>query len=301
MIKDYCIFKSLNDIFNMQDLKNAWTIEDGTCVVNDVGYDDLYNKDSEDVRIVTKLKNINECKNKIEVGYDVTYEEIKESLVIKKNAILLTKASASINSQQMRNCMTIGKNIFNNKSYPEVLLALMSLDAKVEIVDKNGSYNYKVEQLYRKYESNSTKKDKIERQSQNQNQIVTKFFFNKLSKGEGASFFRLAKGKIMDTAVLNVAVIICVNNNIVNWVRISIASKYLNPMRATIAEEFFRGKIISKVNIEEVAKHASIQANLQEDNSISNSKKQYRKAILYALVKQSLEESIGHARANDNA
>jgi carbon-monoxide dehydrogenase medium subunit len=101
----------------------------------------------------------------------------------------------------------------------------------------------------------------------------------------------------MTPPILNVAVVISVKDDLIEWVRIVMAPVDVKPMRASNAEDFLKGKKITAENIEEAAKLASEQAN-PLDCMLGGSRK-FRKSALITLVRQGLEEAVKEALNNN--
>ena len=89
-----------------------------------------------DISQLNELKNIEYKDGYVFIGALVTFTELENSPIIKKEANCLREAAARIGSQQIRNMATIGGNIANAAPAADGVAALLAL--KAEVLTANG-------------------------------------------------------------------------------------------------------------------------------------------------------------------
>jgi CO/xanthine dehydrogenase FAD-binding subunit len=86
-----------------------------------------------DLKEINSLKEIDLCKDKIEIGAGVTHSQLEKSENINKYFSILSEAAANVGSPQIRNRGTIGGNVVNASPAGDLLPGLLAYEAEFKI------------------------------------------------------------------------------------------------------------------------------------------------------------------------
>jgi len=183
-LKDAC--KILNEN------KNAALLAGGTDILVELkkgllNYDDLIS-----IKNLKELKILEEDKKNIIIGSAVTHSEIKNSTLIKNKLPVLSKAAASIGTEQIRNTGTIGGNICTGASCCDMAPALLVYGALVEIFSISEKKIIPITEFFIDHHKTFLKKG----------EILTKIIVPIPTKNMGISFFKFG---LRDAAAISVA------------------------------------------------------------------------------------------------
>ncbi|ABO50032.1 molybdopterin dehydrogenase, FAD-binding protein [Desulforamulus reducens MI-1] len=287
MLKDYVLAKSVDDV--LAELNTyagkARIIAGGSDAMLDLNSGKLKTDCLIDITKIGELKKIDYMDGQIVIGAAVTHSEVKNSELIKTKAPLLSDASGSVGSLQIRNTATVVGNVLNAQPAADAAVALVALGAEAEIKDMTGTVYVPVEEMYAGVGKSTVDSTK---------QLVTAVKFSALVEGQGSAFVRLAQRGALALPMLNVAVVISLKEEKVEWVRIVMAPVAPKPIRARMAEKVLQNASVSEELIEEAARVACTEANPR--NSALRGSAEYRKEVLEVLVKRALEQAISAAR-----
>lgn len=284
MLKDYVQPKTINDALAVLQQGNSRIIAGGTDLMLDLNSGKLTAGILVDINGISELKKIELVDGQIHIGGAVTHQEAALSEIVSKKAPALARACRSVGSLQIRNTATVVGNVVNAQPAADAAVALVAFGAVAEIHDNNGTAYQLVEELYA-----GVGKSKVD----SSKQLVTAVQFPALLPNQGSAFIRLAKRGALALPMLNVAVVVSLLNNKVEWVRIAMAPVAVKPLRAAEAENMLKGKEVNEENILAAAKAAANQAN-PRDSALRGSS-EYRKSVLETLVKRGLTEAFKEA------
>ncbi len=287
MLKDYILATSIEEA--LVCLKTyagqARIIAGGTDAMLDLSAKKITTSCLLDITKVKELKKIESMDGQIVIGAAVTHSEVKNSDLIRTKAPLLAEASGSVGSLQIRNTATMVGNVVNAQPAADAAVALMALGAVVEITEDAGTSYVPIEEMYLgvgKSKVDSTK------------QMATSIRFPALLPGQGSAFVRLAQRGALALPMLNVAVVLSLCEDKVEWVRIVMAPVAPKPLRALEAEKYLQGAVINDELIAKAAKIAVSEAT-PRDSALRGSA-EYRKEMLEVLVRRALQQALTTAR-----
>ena len=287
MLKDYVLANSIEEALGC--LKTyageARIIAGGTDAMLDLSSGKITTCCLVDITKIKELKKIEAVDGQIIIGAAVTHNEVKNSPLIRDKAALLADASGSVGSLQIRNTATVVGNLVNAQPAADAAVALLALGAVVEITDDAGTSSIPIEEMY--LGVGKTKVDCTR-------QIVTSIRFPELLPGQGSAFVRLAQRGALALPMLNVAVVLSLDAEKVEWVRIVMAPVAPKPLRALAAEKYLQGAVINDELLAAAAKIAVSEAT-PRDSALRGSA-EYRKEVLEVLVRRALQQAVTAAR-----
>ncbi len=238
-----------------------------------------------DISRMKLLRHIYVEDNVITIGAAVTHSQVASSPVILSKASALAKAARLVGSPQVRNVGTVVGNIVNAQPASDTAVALVALNATANIATRGGCIQIPVEKMYAG-NGQSTVDSTC--------QLVTDVRFAGCLPGQGTGFARLSQRKALALPVLNVATMVSLEGNLIEWARIVMAPVGPGPVRATNAEQFLVGKTPAIGVIGEAAQIAVEDAN-QKNSAVHRSR---RVSVLPALVEQALTTALAAAQQN---
>lgn len=165
-----------------------------------------------DISNINELKKIEEKEDYIYIGSMVTFSELYESEIIKRNFNSLYECSKSMGSPQIRNAATIGGNVANAASAADSIPCLMTLDSTIVLESDKGIRKIKLIDYFKNYNTEQIKRD----------EIITKFIIPK-DKGR-SGYYKLGKRNSLAIARISVAVRLDLQEDIVKDVSIVVGA-----------------------------------------------------------------------------
>lgn len=282
MVEEYLFPKSVEEALELLERYggDARIIAGGTDLVLQLKRGEVRARVLVDITRIPEIKGIKEEDGYIWIGATTTHQEVAESPLIQNKAGLLAKACRSLGSLQIRNVGTIGGNLVNAMPAADSVIALVALDAEVEVAGKGGTRWIPVTQFHR---------DVGECCINPCFELVRGVRFRPLEENEGSSFQRLARRRALILPILNVGVVVGWDEG--KFVKAAIAIGPVSPVpfRARKAEEFLKGAPISLESIEEASRLAQEEA--QPRSSLLRGSAEYRKDMVKVLVRRALMEA----------
>ena len=238
-----------------------------------------------DITGISALQKLELDGDNIKLGATVTHSQAASSELIQKQATVLAEAAASVGSPLTRNQGTVVGNVINAQPAADTTVALFALDAQAEVATSRSSRLVPIARLYQ--DIGVSRVDSTR-------EMVTALYFKCLKDNQGSAFYRLAQRKALALPMLNVAVVVAVQNNHFEDVRIVVAPVALMPFRSSKAEAVLRGALISPESIAKAAEIAASEA--QPRDSALRGSAEYRKEMVKVLVRRALEKAVQRAR-----
>jgi CO/xanthine dehydrogenase FAD-binding subunit len=232
-----------------------------------------------DVTKIEELQKIEERNGTISVGAAVTHSEISSSPLIKKYAKVLSDAASEIGSPQIRNLGTIGGNIINASPSGDTIPPLMVLRAVGRIISKKGEREAPLYQLFKgPYETNLK-----------HHELLTQVIFQKLRSDTRSSFLRLARRNAMAIARMSVAIVLRLEKNRIEEIRIAVGSVTPTPQRFSEVETFLKGKA---PNGEILQKASLMVSEMMIHQSGIRPSTSYKRPVVEALFMRAMREAL---------
>lgn len=238
-----------------------------------------------DISKVPELQEIAFIDDMLSVGAGVTFTETAKNQLCRRNAAVLVEAAESVGSPQIRNIATVAGNVVNAQPAADAAVALMALEAKVQISGSSGIKVISMEDCYLSLGSSGIDSAK---------ELVTSIRFKPLETGQGSAFVRFAHRGSLALPILNVAVVVTLQGDCINEARIVLAPAGPMPFRAKAAEAFLISKAPETDVLLETAKRAASEAPFR-DSQLRGSK-EYRRNLACVLAHEALEKAVTRAR-----
>ncbi len=218
-------------------------------------------------------------KEGLNVGALTTLRTLEHSKMVQEKYPAVAAAAKSIASTQIRAKGTMAGNICNASPSCDSGPIVLAADAKIFVHGLKGNKVIKAGDFFK-----GVKKTALET-----GDIVTGILFPPLAKNQKAVYLKHAVRKAMDLAIVGVAVIITVENDICTDARIALGAVAVTPIRVPKAEEALIGKKLTDDVIAQAAKLAMDSCSPISDIRAS---KEYRSAMVEVFTKRAISKAL---------
>jgi CO/xanthine dehydrogenase FAD-binding subunit len=218
-------------------------------------------------------------RNGLRIGALATIRSIETSPVVREKYPLLSQASASIASVQVRNRGTMAGNICNAVPSADSAPPLLSLEAMLLCVSKKGQRVINIDEFFTGPNKCTLEPDEMLREIQ----------IPALHENFRGAFIKLSPRSRMDLAVVNVAVLCAKEKGKFKDIRISLGAVAPTPIRAQKAEMSLEGAKAHDRVILNAAKIASAESRPIDDHRASA---EYRRMMVEVLVKRAIHKVL---------
>lgn len=248
-LNEYYQPQSLNDALELlaKSDRKLRPLAGGTDVVPEMGKGELNADGLVDLSKIPDIRQISTDGIMIKLGSMVTFSQIDSSPLVRAKALLLAEAAAAVGSPQIRCLGTVGGNIANASPAADTVTAMVTLDAVAKLHSSSGTRIVLVSELLC-----GVGKTNILPQ-----EIITDITFRIPPEGSKTGFIKLGRRKALAIARMNLAIIVNLEEERINYARVGLGAVGPNPRRFTALEDFLIGKKPSDSLIEEFA----IEAN----------------------------------------
>ena len=241
-----------------------------------------------DVTRIPGLDRIERQDNWIVLGPNVTFRQIKDSPLLQEQARVLSEAAATVGALQIQTVATLAGNLVSALPAADGSVALLALDAEVQIADKEGQSWHPVTALFLgpgKSVVDSTQ------------QMITAIRFRVPEGRHGSAWERIGRRRALVLPILNCAVNIGLSDDGQRfaWARIGLGPVAPIPFRAKETEAFLAGSPVAEERIARAAEIAASEA--QPRSSLLRASREYRGEVLKVLVRQGLNRAVEQALA----
>jgi len=194
------------------------------------------------------------------------------------HAQALIEACNLIAGPQVRNVATLGGNAAHALPAADGTIALTALDAQVEIVNLAGVWRVPFPSLFLGPGKSALKKGE---------ELIVGFYLPQTKKGQASCFKRIMRPQGVALPILNCAVWLEREKDIVNSIRISVGPSGTTPFRATEAEKILRGQPLNDEIVTRTIESLLEQAKFR--TSARRASSDYRKHIVGGLFSDTFE------------
>ncbi len=243
-----------------------------------------------DITRIKELRRIVEDGSAVVIGAAATHAEVAASPIIRRRAAVLAHAAAEVGSPELRNTATIGGNVVNAQPAADTALALLALDAEVEVVRPGEKEWVSLGDLYAgpgRSEVDSTA------------ELVRSLRFRPPTGRVGTAYRRLGKCKSIALPVLCAAAVVVLDEDRFASTAIALGPVGPGPTRAASADQWLVGRSASAESVRRAA--ALAQRDAAPRNSLLRCTRVYREAMVGVVVRSVLEASVAAARRGDTA
>ncbi|MCZ7603313.1 MAG: FAD binding domain-containing protein [Melioribacteraceae bacterium] len=218
------------------------------------------------------LNYIVENNNRIELGGGTTFEEFKQSEILRKIIPSIKRDIDLIASLPIRNSATIGGNLSNASPIGDLTIILLALNST--LILSNGKYEREVplSEYYLDYKKLNKKED----------EFIKAVWFEVPQNNFNFSFEKVSKRTYLDIASVNTAMLIETNSNRIKNIFISAGGVAPVPKLLKETNQYLIGKDISIDTIDSAL--AVMQNEISPISDVRGSA-EYKKILLGQLVK----------------
>jgi CO/xanthine dehydrogenase FAD-binding subunit len=232
-----------------------------------------------DITRIEELRKIEEINGSISIGAAATHSEIASASLVKKYGKVLSDAASEIGSPQIRNLGTIGGNIVNASPAADTIPPLMVLNAMGRVVSKEGIKEVPLVHLFKGPYQTTLKP----------HELLAQIIFLKLSSEVRSSFVRLARRDAMAIARISIAIVLQIEKNRIEDIRIAVGSVTPTPQRMSEAETFLKGKAPDEEFIQKTSLKISETMIRQSGIRPSTS---YKRPVVEALFVRAMRKAL---------
>ncbi|HET89118.1 MAG TPA: xanthine dehydrogenase family protein subunit M [Chloroflexi bacterium] len=224
----------------------------------------------------------------VEVGAAVTFAAIQEHPYLRQHVPALTAAARSVGALGIQTAATWVGNIVQAMPAADGAVVALALEAEARVVDRDGAVWWSVEELFLgpgRSVVDSTR------------QIVTHVRFPLPGHSWGTSWQRVGRRASLVLPIINCAVRIVLDGEGIEQAVIALGPVAPRPFRARQAESVLTGQRPTDEALAEAARIA--QGESDPRSSVKRASREYRLAILPALVRAALHEAVRRARGSE--
>lgn len=223
----------------------------------------------------------------LKIGCLTTLRTIEHSPLVKKVYPAVAYAAKSIASTQIRAKGTMVGNICNASPSCDSGPIVLAADATILYHGQNGDRKMQACEFFK-----GVKKTALE-----PGDIVTGIVFPPLKKNQKAVYIKHSVRKAMDLAIVGVAVVITVEDEICTEASIAVGAVAATPIRAPKAEAYLVGKKLTEDVIEEAA-----QLTMDSCSPISDirASKEYRSAMVKVFTKRAIKKALEDLKEDED-
>lgn len=237
---------------------------------------------------LTGVPEMNVIENRgdhIHIGAAVSINRIVSSPLLQKNAQALIEACDLIAGPQVRNTATLGGNVAHALPAADGTIALVSLDARAEIVNPQGIRDVPFVELFK-----GPGKSAIDKSQE----LIVGFNLPIIEDNQGSAFKRIMRPQGVALPILNCAVWVDRDGDNINNVRIAVGPGGPTPFRAIKAEEVLQGQTYHQKVLKKALEHLISQARFR--TSPHRATEDYRKYIIHGLFEDTFMEAWKRAQ-----
>jgi carbon-monoxide dehydrogenase medium subunit len=240
-----------------------------------------------DVTRIPDLDCIEQQGEWIVLGPNVTFRQIKESARLRKQARVLAEAAGTVGALQIQTVATLAGNIVSALPAADGSVALVALDAEVEIADSGGRAWHPIGELFLGPGKSAVDPSR---------QMITAIRFPAPKARHGSAWERIGRRRALVLPILNCAISVQLAKDVedLDWARIALGPVAPVPFRARDAEVFLAGRPVEEKTFIQAAEIAAGEA--QPRTSLLRASREYRVEVLKVLVRQGLTRAVAQAQ-----
>lgn len=240
-----------------------------------------------DITRIPGLDRIDREGDWIVLGAGVTFRQIKESRLLQERASALAEAASSVGALQIQTVATLAGNVASALPAADGSVALVALDAEVEVASLGGKGWRPIGDLFLGPGRSAVDPTR---------QMITAIRFPMLGARQGSAWERIGRRRTLVLPILNCAASIAVDGggDRIEWARIGLGPVAPVPFRAHQTEAFLAGQLATEETFIQAGEIAASEAHPR--SSLLRASKEYRTEVLKVLVRNALERATAQAR-----
>jgi carbon-monoxide dehydrogenase medium subunit len=237
-----------------------------------------------DITRVAGLDTITLHGETVRLGALVNHNHVVGSDLIINRALPLAQACWEVGAPQIRNRATIAGNIITGSAANDTITPLMALGAEVTLASVEGERTVALKDFY----------TGLRRNVMRPNEMLISISFPALAQHEKGIFLKLGLRRAQAIAVVNTAVILTMDGDIITRAVITLGSVAPTIIRTSVAEQALIGRELTPETISEVARLASATPSPIDD---VRSTAEYRTEMVKVLVARALRALAADTQA----
>ena len=251
----------------------------GTNLVPDVLFGRKKISCAVDISRLDELRFIEEADGKIRIGAMSTITDLLDSALIRVAASPLYESALEFAGPLVRNRASVAGNLMDASPAADLAPPLLAQDAVVELASTKGERSLPLSDFFLDYRKTAVRPE----------ELVTTIVIEPLRSGDRCAYYKLQLRRAMAIAVLGVAVVLRMEENVCTEAAIALGAVAAVPYRVRPAEGILRGKEIGEAEIEAAAVAAEDSARPIDDVRASAA---YRKKMCGVLVRRLLRKAL---------
>lgn len=241
-----------------------------------------------DLTFVSEMIALELREDELFIGASVPLNRVVLHPLVGTHAQALVEACLLIAGPQVRNTATLGGNVAHALPAADGTIALTALDAQAEVAGVTGTRRVPFISLFL-----GPGKSAIN----NIEELIVGFYLPQTKKGQASCFKRIMRPQGVALPILNCAVWLEHDKDIVKDIHIAVGPGGATPFRATEAEATLRGQIYNEDSFTRTLDSLLGQAHLR--TSPRRASAEYRKHIAGGLFKDTLDTAWMRAIVSD--
>ena len=198
-----------------------------------------------DVTRIPELGRLEARDGSLVIGASVPVSRVAESPMVREHARAVAEACALIGGPQVRNSATLGGNVAHALPAADGMIALAAMGALVEIASPQGEREEPILSLFRGPGQSALDLSR---------EFITAFRLPLRQSGEGSAFSRVMRPQGVALPILNMAVWLRREGEIVADLRVTAGPSGPRPQLASAVEEVLRGQAYTPESIAAAAR-----------------------------------------------
>jgi CO/xanthine dehydrogenase FAD-binding subunit len=240
-----------------------------------------------DLSTIPELQRIWVDDQRLHLGAAVTYSQLIESDLIQRHADLLAEASQLIGGPQIQHMGTIGGSLASASPTSDMLPCLAALNAEITLTSIDGDRHMPLSDFLLGSQKTILRP----------NELISRVSFKKPPPNAGSAFTKLGLRRSQAIAVVNAAVVLCVEDGQISQACVALGSVAPTVVRSPSSEQHLLGQVPSEALIEQAAEAAREHIDPISDIHCSRA---YRLHTAKAIVKSALENALQRIRVGTN-
>ncbi|GIK42694.1 MAG: hypothetical protein BroJett011_65270 [Chloroflexota bacterium] len=229
---------------------------------------------------ISRLPNLDTItqdeQRRIHLGPMVTHNQVVGSTLCCNRAFPLAKACWEVGAPQIRNRGTVAGNLITASPANDTITPLMALDASVTLQSINGSRTVPLKEFFLGVRKTVLEPD----------EMLVDIAFPALASHQIGTFVKLGLRRAQAISIVNVAVVLSMFADTVTQARITLGSVAPTIVRATDAERFLTGKVLTR---DVMARAGALAAQTISPISDVRGSAEYRRYMSETLTRHALE------------
>ena len=144
----YCMARTIDEAVTLLKGSESRIIAGGTDLILDLRNGKKICRSVVDISEISECRQISYENGALKIGACCTFAQMESNPLVLRYATALAQAAAQVGSPQIRNIATVGGNVVNAMPAADAAVALAGLDARVEIIGRQGKRFCNIAECY---------------------------------------------------------------------------------------------------------------------------------------------------------